>query len=73
MDSLVFIEIRASHVAIDSNSVASLVSGLNHVESVCYHIGMVDTPTQRLDLLNRNKTSQVMDLCLGVQTVLLLA
>lgn len=70
MKSVVLVKVCSSHVAVKADSVRFLlVRGLNHVEAVSDHVGMLGPPRQRLELLHGDETTQIVDLSLGVVTI----
>lgn len=75
MQSLVPVQVSTANVAVHTDGVVFFIFllGFNHVESVCYHVGVVYLPAQRLYFLNTNKPSEVVHFCLRVLPVLLLA
>lgn len=70
MDALVLVKVGSSDIAIEGDRVEVRVFlSLYHVEAICNHIRVLHSPTQRLDLLDRDVPAQVMHLCLGVLAV----
>ena len=75
MHFLVFVQISSSNISVNRDCVVLEILRLvlNHVESVRNHVRMVDSPAERLDLLNCDEPSQVVNLSLGVHSISLLS
>lgn len=74
MYTLVFVQVGASHIAEEGDCVELLVLlGLYHIETIGHDIGVLDSPRERLDLLDGDVAAKVVDLGLRIEAVALKA
>ena len=70
MHSVIFIEVCATDVAIEADSVlVGILWRLHHVKPVSDHVGVLLPPGEILDLLHGDKPGQIVHFCLRVGTV----
>jgi hypothetical protein len=70
MNTLVLIEVSASHIAIERHQVGvGVIHRLDHIKFIRDQVGVLGTPIQQLYLLHCHESGQVINFGLGVVAI----